>query len=312
MAVLDDVPGIKVVVLVAGNEATEYEDPNHEEAEEHESIPTPTSSKYIECISNAEFSIKAYVTRGYEWGYRNHCLSASFYVDGKRLRKHIHNADSGDRIHILGREVYDAATSQWLLQKCKFSAISTVDDAKDERIKKDIQIAKNLGVIEVSFTRCIKQEGPLPHRPTASAIKGADKIELAEKSLKGRAMSHGTAFSTVKNPRIPKFTHTRSLEEDGGPIATFRFHYRSRDALKQEMVIPRSPSPSSTPLAEMPRAELERLARERLDQLRSYEAKEEHKPAIKRELNKTIDLSDENPRPAKFARRAEVIDLTDA
>ncbi|KAI1765109.1 hypothetical protein GGR53DRAFT_465769 [Hypoxylon sp. FL1150] len=306
MAVLEDVPGLKVVVIVAGNEATEYDDPNDVE---REPSACPTSSKYIECTDDAEFSIKAYITRDYAWGYRNHALSARLKVDGQHIRSTFHTERDKNYILFSGRELYCATTKQWYLHRCKFSAISTIDDAEEQRIKSDIKIAKNLGVIEVKFRRCIPLHKNEP-RDKQRGINSSDKLELAEKSLKGRAMSHGTSFSSRREKVEVHSTYNLEYIDE---IALFRFHYRSRDALRKEMVIPRSPSPSSTPLAEMPRAELERLARERLDQLQENKVKKEDRnPVIKREFNTIVDLDDEHARPAKMARHVEVIDLTDA
>ncbi|KAI1781403.1 hypothetical protein F4818DRAFT_398916 [Hypoxylon cercidicola] len=307
MAVLEDVPGIKVVVVVAGNEANEYDDPN---AADQEHSACPISSKYIECVDGAEFSVKAYVNKDYAWGYRDHSLVQRFTVDGKHLQSPVIKQFDRECTHVEGYQGYCDRTKQWFCQKCKFSVISTVDDAKNDRIKSDIKLAEHLGMIQVTISRCIvtKHHVPPGHGPS---IKSIDKWELAEKSLKGRAMSHGTSFSTQEKTRPQNTVTTRVLEEDGGPIAIFRFHYRSRDALKREMVIPRSPSPGSRPVAQMSRDELERLAKERLDQLQKGDVKEESKAGIKREFGEIIDLSDEHARPSKSARQVEVIDLTD-
>ncbi|XXG96764.1 hypothetical protein Hte_003055 [Hypoxylon texense] len=310
MAVLEDVPGFKVVVVVAGEKATEYDDPNDADRERP---AWPTSSKYIECIDDAEFSVKAYITGDYAWGYRNHELRMDVTADGHQVSSKLRTRYDDPRVHFKGRETYCNRTQQWVRQKCKFSAISTVDDAKEERVKSDIKIAKDLGLIEVKIWRCIRvgpsayqSSSPQPH------VERNNKLELAEKSLKGRATSHGTSFSSAQETIKPlRYCTANTLDEDGGPIAEFRFNYRSRDALKREMVIPRSPSPDSEPLARMSRAELERLARERLNQLQGGNVKEERKSVIKRELNEIIDLADENARPSKIARKGQVIDLTE-
>jgi hypothetical protein len=70
-----------------------------------------------------------------------------------------------------------------------------VDDVQSERVEQDREIAKSLGVIEVKVYRGIDQG---THAATARAAKNDQKsFELAEKSLKGKAISHGTSYALV-------------------------------------------------------------------------------------------------------------------
>ena len=71
MAVLDEVPGIQVAVQINGRDAVEYDDP---EPPSHDHATCPISSKYIECIDDAEFSIRCVANRDYNWGYKKHGL----------------------------------------------------------------------------------------------------------------------------------------------------------------------------------------------------------------------------------------------
>lgn len=120
-----------------------------------------------------------------------------------------------------------------------------VDDTEAERLRKDKKVAERLGIVEVRILRGIKG-----HLRSSSTMKlKTNNFELAEKSLKGKAVSHGTAYG---NPRrrppirwlltpslLFRFGHEFNipprdsceftpLEEDHGPIAKFRFLYRSR------------------------------------------------------------------------------------
>lgn len=122
MAVLDDIPGIKVAVVVGGNEVTEYDDPN---AADQDQPAYPTSTKYIECADGAEFSIKLYVNHNYAWGYRDHALKVRPLIDGKRMDGTIVREDHAECTHIRGYSFLSATTNQWQLQKWKFSNIST-------------------------------------------------------------------------------------------------------------------------------------------------------------------------------------------
>ncbi|KAI0386078.1 hypothetical protein F5Y04DRAFT_115530 [Hypomontagnella monticulosa] len=315
MAVLEELPGVEITVQVAGRDATEYDHPDAREQQLDGAANVPTSNKFIECVDGSEFTITAKVRDTYKWGYKNHVLSLRFSADGKWLESPLMSQSDnyGGRLHIRvveGHKAYCHQTKRWLLQRCKFSAISTVDDSKKERVEKDIKAAKDVGLIRCRIYRCIRL-GASDFQPS---IEKGTKSELAEKALKGKAISHGISFSS-ENTVAPSYSHAEDLTEDNGPIAIFQFHYRSRDALKREMVIPRTPSPGPAPdpeIARMSREELERLAEERLNQLRGI--KEERKPVIKREIGDVVDLTDNSRRP-KTRRRLnepeEAIDLTE-
>ncbi|XDG01518.1 hypothetical protein ABKA04_001133 [Annulohypoxylon sp. FPYF3050] len=312
MAILEELPGLRVVVSVAGRDAIEYDDPDASE-QSPGAADCPTSSKYIECVDGANFSVKYFITNDYRWDYESNALDLDLTVDGTRIRGVILNKDRGaTECETKNKESYDQEKQQWQGQKLKFSAVTTVDDVSKDRIKNDMKIAKNLGTIVVKVYRCFNQGVCIPKHDRHKVAQAAG-YELSEKTLKGKAISHGTSFSAPETIHAPRFVNAKHL--DKGPIAVFRFHYRSRDALKREMIIPRSPSPSADPrpdIARMSRAELERLAQERLEQLEGGDVKEERKPIIKQELKRkaseVVDLSHDNPRRA---RSPVFVDLTD-
>lgn len=66
--------------------------------------------------------------------------------------------------------------------------VDAVDDAKKERVKSDLKHAQDLGLIEVRVKRGISH-GNSYHGPPAPH-KADEKLEFAEKSLKGKAISH--------------------------------------------------------------------------------------------------------------------------
>ncbi|KAJ2989852.1 hypothetical protein NUW58_g3256 [Xylaria curta] len=285
MAIHDDVPGLEVTVQCHRRPLPELEDPNSHDNDD--AVACPLTTKYIECVDDTEFDIVVNVNSDYEWGYRNHVLLAATFVDGKRIREPMIRSSSvkgyDGRITrvIAGQEVREDATSLWSVRKFKFAAVKTIDDAQKERVESDLQVAKSLGTIEVRFSRAIEY-GLIQSRAIDNS--GPRSFELAEKSLKGKAVSH--------------------------------------DALKRELIIPRSPSRSPT-LANLTAAERDRLARERLNELRNFDheknVKRENKNTIiKREIGEVLDLTQDPPapRPSKKSRlqdgrEVDVIDLTD-
>lgn len=130
---------------------------------------------------------------------------------------------------------------------------------------------------------------------------------MAEKALKGRAISHYAFIAGGE-----------STTKSKGLIAVFRFKYRSRECLEQELIIPRTPSPEpTTPAAQlsvhnMTIAELQRLAQERLDQIHWAEkAKSGYTSAVKREFHEIVDDDEEADKTRAAKRPALAIDLTD-
>ncbi|KAI1496181.1 hypothetical protein F5X99DRAFT_401202 [Biscogniauxia marginata] len=325
MAIVEDVPGVEVTILVRGQPSREYEDGDSSEAQDQAGAACPVACKYIECADDTEFVVQTKIT-GYKWGYRNHALSSETYVDGKRIRGVLIRSLKCEQYcpytcTVQGEEKYDRATGRWSVHRFKFAAVDTVDEARKERVAEDIKIAKNLGVIEVKLLR-VTEHGPTGYSQRASGINpGTGKFELTEKSLKGKAISHGTSYSKAESISAPRFVDTRTIPEDNGPIAIYRFLYRSREALKRELIIPRSPAPSPT-LQGLTDAERDRLARERLEELKQAKIKKERN-VIKREFGEVFDLTKDNdevplepPRPTKVSRlssgrEVEVVDLTD-
>ncbi|KAK7977449.1 hypothetical protein PG996_003503 [Apiospora saccharicola] len=321
MTINEDVPGVHVAVQINGADVTEYAAPDAGD----DDAPHPTVTKYIECIDDTKFAIRMGVNGAYEWGYRNHALSLQVYVDGhwvigKLFRNPAHQGffASPDESIIRGREEINPSTNEWELRNFKFASVTTVDEAQHERVKNDLKIATKLGVIEVRVLRGIIG-GEIVTRP--GNIKNS-KFELSEKSLKGKAVSHGTNFEKgTRLEKAPKYSDFQVLPEDNGPIAVFRLIYRSRgytEALKREMIIPRTPPPRSPRLAALTDAERDRLARERLEQLNGVKVKPEGGAPIKREHGEYYDLTqDAAPRrPSKRTKlhsgeEVDLIDLTD-
>ncbi|KAI0480143.1 hypothetical protein GGR56DRAFT_624735 [Xylariaceae sp. FL0804] len=251
-------------------------------------------------------------------------------VDGKFIQRPLLSSGMTDLergVDIVGKGIFCQKTQHWKIQKCKFSAIKIVDDSVKERIENDKKAAQNLGQIIIQVERVIEARPlrRLEAREEEDARRPAnpdEAFELAEKSLKGQAISHSSSWSVGRCIPPPTIYKAEPIAEDDGPIAEYRFYYKSREALKQAMIIPRTPSPplasstdSSQGVQNMSREELERLAQERLEQIRRDREgiKEEHKPRIKRELDELVDLTsdDAGERHGKRRKEADFVDLTE-
>lgn len=66
---------------------------------------------------------------------------------------------------------------------------------------------------------------------------------VPERALKGKAISHSVKFGSAIAIAPKKACETLYVDHTETPAATFIFYYRSEQALKSLMIIPRTPSP---------------------------------------------------------------------
>ncbi|KAI0024996.1 hypothetical protein F4780DRAFT_488999 [Xylariomycetidae sp. FL0641] len=239
MAVLNSVPGIEVAVQVNGQDLTEHDDPHASKRNPPRIDSRRVCTKYIESIDDATFRVRFKATDGYAWGYKDHSLKLWVYADGKYFSGRICN--QSEQTFIEGRRSYDEASRQYRLQRFRFFGINAAEQSEEEAIEN----VKSLGQIQVKVYRTVVV-GPKAKSTRKLLDPAAGLPRFSQKALisSGRSVSHGTRFSEAEQTKKYLTLETSDLEEDNGPIAIFRFYYGSGDALKQDMVIPRSPSPA--------------------------------------------------------------------
>jgi hypothetical protein len=104
------------------------------------------------------------------------------------------------------------------------SQILPVDDSSHERVQGDIQKAQGLGTIRVDVHHSLdlgrrSNRGSFRHQFGDS---NSESLEIAEKSLKGQAVSHGTSYVSLELLRLLRCPltscvlqlHRRSFAED--------------------------------------------------------------------------------------------------
>ncbi|KAL2290132.1 hypothetical protein FJTKL_00623 [Diaporthe vaccinii] len=271
MAIIEKL-GLEVKVKVNGSPAAEYPDEERDVDDDAGGRITNACHHYVESIDNAEFTIHFGLTPGFKTGHgwisrsRNHGLLFSVAFDGghtvaKTVVHQRHNPQ-------LLQGVYDRETRT--LRKFLFTPVTTVDDANKKRVATDMEVARNLGLIRISVCRVICHNRLRHHNSSHHHLKlGKHNISLAEKALKGRAVSHGTVLSAPVQSPGRGFYHVDYVDTKACPLAVFYFKYRSKEALQQELIItrPRSLSMDSD-LNNISPAEIHRLARERLSQMK--------------------------------------------
>lgn len=214
MAILTRIPGIDVSVHVNGQPAKEYHSPCRDD--DHTlPIPDPPSHEcYIESKSGQTYTVEVTIAPGLKLpGERIPCIH--LYVDGKYIEGAVSiHWDSSRSCHFsLIGPVMLSPNKVHRTQKLTFSPVTTgkcilcrvrsrldlhsIDDIIVEEtvkaiIKRDARISADLGTIVVVVHTCtLSGESPVH---TTRNYKQEEKFTLAEKSMKGRELSHGTRY----------------------------------------------------------------------------------------------------------------------
>ncbi|SCV32606.1 uncharacterized protein FFB14_04102 [Fusarium fujikuroi] len=317
MAVLDEVPLVTARIRVARELATEYDPLDDEETVvnlDKEGIKIPRRVCYIESKSGAEFTIEITISDKYQPPNSHDSFIAKVYIDGQWRRSKILDVplSSSREMAIIissGRVSPETRVEAPMLGKFVFAPINTITDPTSaDRLKEDLKRAETLGTIRLClFTG--RREGKLP-RKHPSCYPISREVEVAEKALKGKAISHTTTLAeTTEKPRSHKAVTT-----DKRLMGEIFFRYRSYQALQHEIIIPRTPSPEpsattsidASTLSLLTDSDIRRLA---LERLRDTQIKNESSH-VKREAEEVS----QSLRRWKFVRLddgKEAVDLTD-
>ncbi|KAJ4329303.1 hypothetical protein N0V84_000198 [Fusarium piperis] len=282
MAILPDIPGLIASVIVAGQPATEYAPPDDGE------IPTdpdqslawlPACHRYIESKTGAPFKISVDVTSAFAFPGSSDVLLTSVFIDGsKENRTRVQKQDVPKTCHISRTTRFDAVLNQEVYKKFIFAPVTTTEDVDSDKLDRDAKRVRKLGTIKLVITvgrfDGYRELKPSSRRPSGDvwnsglssqrAIDNTESLEVTEKAMKGKELSHGASFVTVPGS-VPEPKTRSAIIKNRSRIAVFYFHYRSRsvlthtpwqclkltksalDALDHEMVIPRS-LPTAVPV----------------------------------------------------------------
>ncbi|RDA91139.1 hypothetical protein CP533_0437 [Ophiocordyceps camponoti-saundersi (nom. inval.)] len=242
MAVSRDINGLSVAVKIDGQKATEYPVPEDFDYQQlgRDSQEQPICC-FIESLSGLSFSVEASTTSSFKASPPFDHIILFVYVDGNYISGAYKTFSWGPVTLKIDRSYETCSTSGCVeRRRLIFSAVSGVDDATNATVARDIKVASKMGTIKAMIY--LGYGGEL-HQPVASRSKipkNNSALKVAEKAMKGRELTHGATLSTdftVERPR-PQFHFAKTQL-----IATFLFLYRSRSALRKEMVLPLSPSP---------------------------------------------------------------------
>ena len=200
MAIISEVEGLNVQVLVNGQPLVEYDD-DEEVGDENNGIQK-TTTKYIEAISDAEFTIR--YTFDKTFVHKGNDIDVEVYMDGQYMEGHIRRSpelQSGCLATVTGHRYRQG--NQWFERKFSFSKLSIGEcgipkiyppanksSVEDHTLKPTAEIVAKLqqtGVISVRIHRLVAR-----HQSNGShKDKHGNGIgQISEKALKGRALSH--------------------------------------------------------------------------------------------------------------------------
>ncbi|KAK2763972.1 hypothetical protein FQN54_009591 [Arachnomyces sp. PD_36] len=272
MAVLSK---FEATVRVNGKPSTEYD------AEEDDEQPDNTVVKYIEAISDAEVSFHFKLHPG----FKADCdfIQWDILIDGQWItapvmkKNEFPKARCSKPAKMESFGVLSGGGNTWVERKYKFSNISFRHSSDED--KSNTKVAPDIGTLRIKAwpSRLIRKEA------RAIGDKFVPQGGVSEKSAKGQAVSHAVSLATAQAvDRTQKTWVGKGIDTE--PVAVFVFRYRSKKALQDLMIIPRSPSPPPPP-EERPVDQLsEEEVREQLRRLRAKEsANAEAQAKVKRE-----------------------------
>ncbi|KAG9241571.1 hypothetical protein BJ878DRAFT_520099 [Calycina marina] len=321
MAVLDNLPGIRVSLQSDGFRQTEYQDTDEPlKLEPAYTLPPPgrVALKYVEVVAEADFLIKCEVLAPH---IAMEDISFTAEVDGIRIAtnvaEHLRLTVGYWYGHIDG--YYKRIDAERVsCRPLRFCGLTKVDTDDSETISRDAKMMKGVGEIIVYVHRT-RREGreQAMIRTEPKAVK-----EVSEKALKGQAISHSAGYGAEKYFSKPQNQGTLWMDPYYKPLAVFRFKYRSKEALQAMMVIPRSASPERFYLAPIHSPDRnwgvvsrqERVANLKMElaKIKAEDDGEEENPVRSRKREASDSIS--SGRAYKTSQRRDgkvVVDLTD-
>ncbi|KAG9551951.1 hypothetical protein KCU71_g14152, partial [Aureobasidium melanogenum] len=267
MAVLDGLPGVEITVVVDGKDLHEYQDSDTANKED-------TVTKYIEAVDGASFAVKIKVIKDFK--FKGDLLCVQVHIDGT-LVSYAATTPADVQADAYDFMIDSIRVNNETRRRLKFKVLETVSE-DDTGVSDNKERVQNLGKIEI----WVDHENKLGLGTSTSNYQRpvVDEGAISEKDVKGKAITHtyslGEEIESKSSGTVWRTEHVQGVKS---PVATFVFHYRSKAALKELLIIPRTPPP--TPLEERP---VEELSREEMTELlRRYQAKEINTATIKKE-----------------------------
>ncbi|KAF7863812.1 hypothetical protein EAF04_006777 [Stromatinia cepivora] len=321
MVVLDELPNLDVTIQMNGAKVQEYNDDEEVEVEpgrvgKHQALKTV--SRYIEAIDGGEFSIKCYASRQFKMNAPN--LQIDVSVDGNPSESILFRPDQIGQPQVIEGPATFHPSSQngpgrWTLRKFRFSKLDiSNEESRLSSLNKDKAEAEKIGTIEVRIWRASAETPAAPH---VTQQKTSSNNKFHEKALKGQAKSHNVSYSTEIPILTTNRVQVRRIDGYDYPVAIYKFKYRSKESLKQLLIIERTPEleDSPTPGPELD-VDLENLSTAQRERLKAFLRNEgianraSNTPERKIKRERDIGEGSSNQGRRKKSKTTHFIDLT--
>ncbi|KAI9680592.1 MAG: hypothetical protein M1817_004032 [Caeruleum heppii] len=284
MAIID---GLQATIASEGHELPELDD------EECASTEPRVATKYVEVTSGSSFSMKVVVHSTFQWSSDLH---VRFLVDGN-IVKSTGFTRKGDQEQEVSHVRVGRAQDKDIRKTLIFADVELVDNDHPAATEINAAQTAKIGTISVKAFRCYRTG---EHRGSPSTASLPSQLQIPEKALKGKAVSNSTIFGPEQLWSASKLFNYKLLDGDDSPIAVFNFKYRSKKALQDLHIIPRTPSPDLPEQGPnpLPNEEIQKLE-ERVREGRLAERILKKQSGVKRESSEECTSSAADQRPRK-------------
>jgi len=183
---------LEVSIFCNGKRTREYLGPEGPRVQDHDF--TYQCDRYIEIEDGAEFSIWVanhdFSPHTELWA-ENNLITVWPFIDGMKAEGANLDCQTGSYREIEGVRTFSEDSAAATLRRFRFAAVQTTDEASNDQVERDAKVARQLGMIQVKVFRTTGGYQATTVRQKKYQLSSGD-IQLSEKSLKGRAVSHGT------------------------------------------------------------------------------------------------------------------------
>ncbi|KIW32392.1 uncharacterized protein PV07_03942 [Cladophialophora immunda] len=266
---------VKVSICSGGKKLQEYHPPDNDASPDMKDTPDDTLVKYIQGVSDANFTIAFRVGKKFGFGKANY-LRFTVTVDGEHLGGNVCTKEDYQKGGSVWKHRYKGLTElssngQGVCYPLRWASLTSTEQSCEGQ---DIRNYQNLGTIKVGVWRMNGGKGT----PKPKVRKGKIHDPVPEKAIKGEAIDLRANLDVPRPHKAGSFY--KGTKVDDKPYAVFIFKYRSKESLEALGILERPQTPQ--PLEER---DIETLSPDELKELarRLKAAQAEQKVKIKKE-----------------------------
>ncbi|KIL83904.1 hypothetical protein FAVG1_12881 [Fusarium avenaceum] len=257
MAILPNVPGVSVRIIVNDEPAEEFTPPVGSALNSDiGSLRFPKVHRYIESQDGQSYSIEVSFDPKFRPGEGYDAVNIKITIDGNgflRRRLSLYQVQQPGGFVCQNPTVRQHGDDgiKRDMQLC-FSDLSTVEEADIETVQRDRERLRPVGSIQVSiFGVQIITVDPVQVLSTTQTASTAQTVSLEQDTstevalkaviLDGRDLTHSTTFKCIKTTapsERPSDSRQSNTSTKDRLVGDFHFHYLSQDSLAAKGIIP--------------------------------------------------------------------------